>query len=378
MERHLGIYIHIPFCIRKCAYCDFYSVSEPSLCRDYVKALISQISSFRAAAKNYIVDTVYIGGGTPSVLSGEMMAGILSALRTTFRLSEHCEISMEANPGTLDGEKLAAYREAGINRLSIGLQSADDVELKKLSRIHTREEFESSFLLARLEGFDNINVDIMYALPDQTAESLAETISYVVSLDPEHVSFYGLKIEPETPFGKNPAIEQSLPDEDAQCHMYFNSVRTLESAGFHQYEISNFAKPERECRHNLKYWHLEEYLGFGPAAYSFFDGKLFSYVRDVGRYLITPTDSHALFDEMNIPSLEESATQFVMVCFRLRAGIDIAEYVARFRDDFEARYGQKLLPYIKRGYMKKTDKGYALTRRGMLVSNYILSDILEF
>lgn len=378
MERRLGIYIHIPFCIRKCAYCDFYSITETELRADYVNALISQIKAFRMAAKNYLVDSVYIGGGTPSILSGEEMTRILSALRMTFHLSDGAEISMEANPGTLDGEKLAAYREAGVNRLSIGLQSADNAELQRLSRIHTRQDFEASFLLARLEGFQNINIDIMYALPGQTGEKLADTLSYAISLNPEHISFYGLKIEPETPFGRDPDIQMEIPDEDAQYHMYLSAAKTLESAGYPQYEISNFAKTGMECRHNLKYWKCEEYLSFGPAAYSFFDGKMFSYVRDVERYLMTPTDSHALFDEMSVPSKEELATQFVMVGFRLRRGIDIAEYNARFNDDFEARYREKIKPFLARKYIVQTKEGYRLSRRGMLISNYILSEILEF
>ena len=378
MERRLGIYIHIPFCIRKCAYCDFYSITATELRADYVNALISQIKAFRIAAKNYLVDSVYIGGGTPSMLSGEEMTRILSALRMTFHLSDDVEISMEANPGTLDGEKLAAYREAGVNRLSLGLQSADNTELQKLSRIHTRQDFEASFLLARLEGFQNINIDLMYALPGQTGEKLADTLSYAISLNPEHISFYGLKIEPETPFGRDPDIQMEIPDEDEQYHMYLTSAKTLESAGYPQYEISNFAKVGKECRHNLKYWKCEEYLSFGPAAYSFFDGKMFSYIKDVERYLMTPTDSHALFDEMSVPSKEELATQFVMVGFRLRRGIDIAEYNARFDDDFEARYREKIKPFLARKYMVQTKEGYRLSRRGMLISNYILSEILEF
>ena len=378
MEKRLGIYIHIPFCIRKCAYCDFYSVTQMELRDAYVSALIAQIRSFRAAAKNHIVDSVYIGGGTPSILSGEEMTRILSALRMAFRLSDDVEISMEANPGTLDGEKLAAYREAGINRLSIGLQSADNAELGKLSRIHTREEFENSFLLARLEGFQNINIDLMYALPGQTNEKLADTISYVISLNPEHISFYGLKIEPETPFGRDARIQRMLPDEDTQYHMYLTAAKTLESAGYPQYEISNFARVGKECRHNLKYWKCEEYLSFGPAAYSFFDGKMFSYIKDVERYLMNSTDTELLLDEISEPSKEDLATQFVMVGFRLRRGIDIAEYNARFDDDFEARYGKKLTLFIAGRFVVKTPEGYRLSRRGMLISNYILSEILEF
>ncbi len=378
MDRKLGIYIHIPFCIHKCAYCDFYSITDTLLRESYVQALIAQIGAFRVAGKNHIVDSVYIGGGTPSVLTGEEMRRVLATLRSNFRLSDNCEITMEANPGTLDTEKLAAYRDAGVNRLSLGLQSADNEELRRLSRIHTREDFESTFLLARLEGYQNISVDLMYALPEQKEETLRETLSYVLSLDPDHISFYGLKIEPNTPFGRDLFVQARLPDEEAQCRMYHESCDILEAAGFSQYEISNFAKEGKECRHNIKYWHHEEYLGFGPAAYSYFGGKTFSYVSDVERYLMTPTDSHALFDEMTALSSDEVASRYVMVCFRLTEGIDVEAYNNRFSDDFEARYSAKLLPFIARGYIRETPVGYALTRRGMLISNYILSEILDF
>ncbi len=378
MERRLGIYIHIPFCIRKCAYCDFYSITQMELREAYVDALIEQLETFRLSARHHIVDSIYLGGGTPSLLSGEDMKKLMAAVRDIFHVAPDAEISMEANPGTLDGEKLAAYKEAGINRLSIGLQSAHDDELKSLSRIHTRRDFENSFLLARLEGFDNINVDIMYALPGQTEEKLAETISYVVSLQPEHVSFYGLKVEPETPFGRDTFIQKRLPDEDAQYYMYLSSTGTLESAGLHQYEISNFSKEGKECRHNMKYWKCDDYLSFGPAAYSFFDGKMFSYAKDILRFLASPTDSEALLDELFVPTNEELATQYVMVGFRLRDGIDVGDYNARFRDDFEARYGERIAPFLESDHMLRTEKGYCLSRQGMLISNYILSEILEF
>ncbi len=378
MEKRLGIYIHIPFCARKCAYCDFYSVTALQKLDEYTDALTEQIRSFRAQAAGYTADTVFIGGGTPSLLSVGQLGRILSALRSTFLLTEDAEITMEANPGTLDGEKLAGYREAGVNRLSLGLQSADDGELSRLSRIHTRRTFEETFLLARRAGFDNINVDLIYALPGQTKERLAETVSYVISMNPEHISFYGLKLEPETPFGRDPLIEAQLPDEDEQYTMYCDSVARLEAAGYAHYEISNFAKNKRECRHNLKYWHLEEYLGFGPAAYSFFGGRMFSYARDLSLFLKDPTSGAALYDECDAPSQKELAAEYVMVGFRLRRGIDVAAYAARFSESFDDRYAQRMKPFLDRRYIVPTPEGYRLSLEGMLVSNYILSEILEF
>lgn len=377
MER-LGIYIHIPFCIRKCAYCDFYSLEDTGRRGAYVDALVCQIKSFRGVAANSLVDSIYIGGGTPSVLFGEDIQRILAAVRFSFHVSDEAEITIETNPGTLDTSKLSAYREAGINRLSIGLQSADNRELRQLSRIHTREEFESSFLLARLEGFENINVDVMYALPGQSEETLASTIDYVLALEPEHISFYGLKIEPGTPLDGDPQIAAAIPSEDKQYEMYLASAKKLEAAGYMQYEISNFAKLGMECRHNLKYWTCEEYIGFGPAAYSFFGGRIFSYVKDIDRFIAMPEDSVALFDENYIPTEKELAAQYVMLGFRLKRGIDVAEYEERFDDDFEERYKEKMKPFLLKQYILKTKSGYRLSKRGMLISNYILSEILEF
>ena len=377
MER-LSLYIHIPFCVKKCEYCDFYSLCDLSLKTKYVNALIAQIKDFRSEAKNKLVDTIYFGGGTPSLLSGDDMLLIMKAVRSVFRIAEEAEISMEANPGTLNPEKLSAYREAGINRLSLGLQSADSEELKRLGRIHTREEFESSFLLARLEGFQNINVDIMYALPDQTEQTLSDTLDYVIALDPDHISFYGLKIEPETPFGRDETIEAALPVEDTQADMYLNSVEKLENAGFLQYEISNFSKPGFECIHNLKNWKCRDYLGFGPAAHSFFDGKRFSYKKDINAFIADPLKRDQLYDEYEQLTYGDVAWQFVMLGFRLRLGIDVIEYEERFGDDFDARYLEKMAPFIDKQYILKTKNGYRLSRRGLLISNYILSEILEF
>jgi oxygen-independent coproporphyrinogen-3 oxidase len=378
MMEKLSIYIHVPFCVRKCEYCDFYSLCDLSLREDYVEALIAQIKDFRPAAKNKLVDTIYFGGGTPSLLSGEEILRILKTVRSVFRVSDDAEITMEANPGTLDPEKLSAYHTAGVNRLSIGLQSADPRELKRLGRIHTREEFENSFLLARLEGFQNINVDIMYAIPIQTEQTLSATLDYVISLDPDHISFYGLKIEPETPFGRDENIEASLPVEDTQADMYLNSAQKLEEAGFLQYEISNFSKPGFECRHNVKNWKCQDYIGFGPAAHSLFEGTRFSYKKEIRSFIADPLQRGNLIDVFEEQTEEDIAKQFVMLGFRLRLGIDVEEYAERFKDDFEARYLEKMTPFIEKQYILPTKTGYRLSRQGLLISNYILSELIDF
>ena len=378
MMEKLSIYIHVPFCVRKCEYCDFYSLCDLSLREDYVEALIAQIKDFRSAAKNKLVDTIYFGGGTPSLLTGEEILRILKTVRSVFRVSDEAEITMEANPGTLDPEKLSAYHAAGVNRLSLGLQSADPRELKRLGRIHTREEFENSFLLARLEGFQNINVDIMYAIPNQTEQTLSATLDYVIALDPDHISFYGLKIEPETPFGRDENIEASLPVEDTQADMYLNSAQKLEEAGFLQYEISNFSKPGFECRHNVKNWKCQDYIGFGPAAHSLFEGTRFSYKKEIRSFIADPLQRGNLIDDFDEQTMEDIAKQFVMLGFRLRLGIDVEEYAARFNDDFEARYLEKMTPFIEKQYILPTKTGYRLSRQGLLISNYILSELIDF
>ncbi len=375
--RSLGIYVHIPYCAKKCAYCDFYSVPSRESSKAYCSALIKQIESYGKKATGYIVDTIYIGGGTPSYIDAEDIFDVIGAIRRTFNVDKNAEISMEANPGTLDGDKLAVYRSAGINRLSLGLQSAHNDELKTLSRIHTYEDFESSFLLARLEGFDNINVDIMYALPEQTPEKLAETIETVTALSPEHISFYGLKIEENTPFAYNKAISESLPDEETQYKMYMDSAKTLEERGYRQYEISNFAKDGYACRHNMKYWKCNDYLGFGAAAASFFEGRLFSQVKNIDYFIEDPL-SVFLIDSTEEITPKKFETQYVMLGFRLSEGISLGEYRLRCGGDFIAKYGERLKPFLEKKLVVKTSGGFKLSRRGMLVSNYILSEILDF
>ncbi|MBQ8496983.1 MAG: radical SAM family heme chaperone HemW [Clostridia bacterium] len=380
----LGIYIHIPFCVKKCAYCDFYSICDLSQIDAYVKALIEQIKSYRSERKHYLVETIYIGGGTPSLLSGAQMCEIIRAVYKTFKVSDDAEITMEANPGTLDTEKLAGYHNAGINRLSIGLQSADNAELAMLSRIHTKEDFESSFYLARLEGFENINIDLMYALPGQTRETLFRTIEYVTSLEPEHISFYGLTVEPETPFGQNPELLQKIPDDETQNALYLDAIEKLEHCGFLQYEVSNFAKPGFECKHNLNFWHGKEYLGFGPAAHSIFKGVHFSYAKEFLNFIAFPTDKDTLYQEFEKLDDDALEKQYVMLGFRLKGGIDVKEYNKRFGKDFDEIYFERIKPFLDRNapeadepYIIKTKTGYRFSRKGFLLSNELLRKILD-
>ena len=396
----LGLYIHIPFCKSKCAYCDFYSMSGSTDddMRRYTDALLLQMEDYSKAAKAYPVDTVFIGGGTPTVLPVKCMSDILDGIHHFFDVAKGAEFTMEANPATISQNTLSKYRHAGVNRLSIGLQSANSDELSALSRIHTKTDFEASYLAARKAGYENINVDIMFGIPFQTLESFTRTLDYVTSLEPEHISMYGLKIEDGTPF----ALSRDtlvLPDEDTEADMYFDGIRYLEAKGFRHYEISNFALPGYECRHNLKYWNCDEYLGLGCAAHSYFRGLRFSFKRNMGLYCdaleadissggmltddgISLTSEQygatELIDELYTISPEERVGEYIMLRLRLSDGISSSRFRERFGLNFDALYGRRLKVYIDNGFMTYDGDSYAFTPKGMYVSSYILSNILDF
>ena len=376
-QKPLGLYIHVPFCAHKCAYCDFYSITNEDLIQEYTSAITAHMRSQKHMAKDRTVDSIFFGGGTPSILPIESFCEIMETIYDVFDVSQTAEITVEANPGTLDGKKLATYREIGVNRLSIGLQSADNGELSMLSRIHTRDEFENSYMLARMEGFTNINIDLIYGLPKQNMAKLMDSVEYVISMNPEHISFYGLSIEKNTPFGKNPNIRNLLPDEDEQYDMYMAACKRLEAAGYLQYEISNFAKKEYGCRHNIKYWTGKEYLSFGPSATSFINNMEYKYVADIERYISYIKKESDIRDAEYIFNKEELETRFLMTFFRLRAGINAEEYKRRFSLNFDERYGEEIKPFLASKHMVKTQYGYRLTRKGMLISNFILSSILN-
>ena len=381
-KKRLGLYLHIPFCRSKCAYCDFYSFvpSNDELVERYVNALILHMQSYRAGAKGYAPDTVFIGGGTPTTLPPELLLKLIRAVHRNFSVVRDAEWTVEANPATVDVSLLNRLRRAGVNRLSMGLQSANNNELAALSRIHRREDFEASYRAARRARIGNINVDLMFGIPYQTRQSFMKTLRYVVHLAPEHISLYDLMLEPGT---KLYAQRQSLPfpDEDAEADMYLAAVEFLAQNGYAQYEISNFARPGYMCRHNLKYWNCEEYLGLGVAAHSFFMGSRFSFIRNLDRYLNgleIPSSAIRLTDQNDVVSPRERLGEYVMLRLRLTAGIDTRDFARRFGASFEQLYGPRLTPYVQHGYATFKDGVFALTPRGMFVSNYILSDILDF
>ncbi len=379
--RTLGLYIHIPFCIKKCLYCDFYSIpgKDTELKKRYLEGLKNHIKEYSVQAHGYVVNSIYFGGGTPSLLTPFQLKSIMKTLKESFNISKSCEISMEINPGTVDKNKLIEFKKAGINRLSIGIQSFVDSELLSLGRIHSASEGISAYYAARQAGFDNINIDLMYGLPDQTSASAVETFSKAMKLAPEHISYYCLKIEENTPF-YSMQKKLNLPDDDTESEIYLTLCALLNKYGYTHYEISNFARKKKQCRHNIKYWSCDSYLGFGASAHSYFGGKRFSYKRDIQAYcqsFCDGADIDVIDEYIDIP-LHAQIAEYVMLRLRLQDGISTKLFKKRFMADFETLYLEKIQPFIDSGHIIKTKKGYALTEGSMYVSNYILSRIVDF
>ena len=369
----LGIYVHIPFCLQKCNYCDFCSFPRAGRERiaKYVDTLIAQVESWSDRCDEYEVDTVYFGGGTPTMLTLSQWERLIDTLRRCFRIRPDAEVTAETNPAAVDLSYLRALRAMDINRLSMGVQSAVDAELKALGRAHDFAGAVRTFADARAAGFDNISIDLMLAIPHQTRDSLARTLKEFIALSPEHISAYLLKIEEGTPFGRM-ADTLPLPDEDETVDLYADTVNALGAAGYAQYEISNFARVGRESRHNTRYWLGRPYLGLGLAAHSDFGGRRFAAGRDMDAYLRGEWIEESLeIDE------EERRQEYIMLRLRLTQGIDTADYAARFGRDFYGEFETVLAPYRRAGLLHEEGGRIALTTKGMLLSNAVLADLLE-
>lgn len=381
MEKELELYIHIPFCIRKCAYCDFLSKQgDTKEIERYVEALIDEIKAYKARTLNDRVVTVFLGGGTPSVLSGSQMKRIFDALRETFDLAETAEITVEANPGTVTYEKLTAYRKAGVNRISFGLQSANNEELKCLGRIHTFEEFLESYKLARTCGFQNINVDLISAIPNQTAEQFEQSLKKILQLQPEHISVYSLIIEEGTLFakwyGEGSPLESNLPSEEEERLMYQRTKELLEQEGYRRYEISNYAKEGRECRHNLGYWERKNYLGLGLGASSLIDNVRYHNTENQKDYIANAKQLQQIQEDMEKLTLEEQMEEFVFLGLRKMQGISEKKFQATFHKSIWDCYGENIRKMIEKGLLEKQDEYLRLTEKGIDVSNYVFAEIL--
>lgn len=409
IERELELYLHIPFCVKKCSYCDFLSMpAENHVRRKYVDKLIEEIARQSESCRDYEVSSVFVGGGTPSLLAGVQVWEIMQALYSHFRIKQDAEITLECNPGTLTGEKLSFYRSVGINRLSLGLQSADNRELQRLGRIHTYENFLESFDLARKKGFDNINVDVMSALPGQKPGDWEYTLRKVLELRPEHISAYSLIVEEGTPFyeqyGEDELRRQQgeepydLPTEEAEREMYELTEQLLSHRGYVRYEISNYALPNRACRHNIGYWQLVPYLGLGLGSSSFMENTRFSNTRNLNDYLAGKFISLSeIFNNAKCRSGRMEGTsgredggieiiyldkrqqmeEFMFLGLRMMEGISRERFRQRFDVTLESVYGFALEKLQRQGLLKQQEGRVSLTEQGIAVSNYVFGEFIE-
>lgn len=383
MKQPLGLYIHIPFCRSKCKYCDFCSFAprDDELVAHYIDALILQLEDSADSCRDRIVDSIYFGGGTPTFLAADDLCRILDTVFRLYHVDRDAEITVECNPATVDRKYLVKLHRHRVNRLSIGMQSSHAGELEALGRIHNYEDFLRTFEDARAAGFDNISVDLMYGIPEQTEDSFADTVKKVIALGPDHLSLYALKIEEGTPFFEMKDT-LTLPGEDAEFNMYITACDTLRRAGYEQYEISNFSKPGYASLHNLKYWHCDDYLGFGLNASSYFEGDRFQTISDIHTYIDA---LEIMYNDIDIESgrtkilSAECMDEYVMLGMRLVEGVNAREFEERFHTSFEEKYGAKLRSYVDEGFVVADGKGgsFRFSPKGMFVSNYILSDVLS-
>ena len=376
MKKNIGVYIHIPFCARKCAYCDFYSLQgSSSLIPDYHKALLRHIAESSQQLRGYYIDTVYFGGGTPSYYGAGRLIELFDALKSTGSVLVDCEVTAEVNPDSVTKSDLTKMRRAGFNRLSVGVQSANDTMLKNLGRLHNFAQAEEAVVNARLAGFKHVSIDLMFGLPSQTRDDWADTLTRAAALKPDHVSCYGLKLAEGTElyvFKDSPF----LPDDDTQADMYLYAVEALSRYGYRQYEISNFAKRGFESRHNMKYWRGEEYISFGAAAHSYVGGLRYNYIADAAEYARRIMRGDPVIDQTEEITRFEQASEYLMLGLRTVSGISEEEYKALYPSSFEL-IEKRLELYAQHGFAVKTDGRWSFTPQGFLVSNTLIGDILD-
>ena len=370
----IGLYVHVPFCARRCPYCAFYSGAySRSGAEAFTAAVLRNIAAYEG--KGITADTLYFGGGTPSLLSAEQVGSIIAAAKQAFALDfepDSAEITLECNPCTASPDKLRALRQAGVNRLSVGFQSANDDELAMLGRLHTAEQARKTVLEAAAAGFENISCDLMIGLPGQTRDKLAASVGTLAALPVTHISSYILKVEEGTEFFSSRVFEK-LPDDDTAAALYLETVRLCQAAGFGQYEISNFARPGAESRHNLKYWRCQEYIGIGPAAHSFFGGQRFACPESLGNFIAAPTQRRIVTDASPDP-----AEEYIMLGLRLREGIDLDEALRLGLPPAAADRAESFIKQLVRsGLARREGRRLSLTPEGMLVSNSVIAGLLS-
>lgn len=379
----LELYIHIPFCEKKCAYCDFLSMPTREEQKElYCEALIKEVHSYKDKFKEYEVKTIFFGGGTPSSVNPKHIKDILTNVYEVFAIKEpaNLEITIECNPGTLTKEKLQCYKEAGINRISMGLQSTDNHELKLLGRIHTYEEFLHNYHLVKEVGFDNINIDLMSALPGQTVESYEKTLRRILALEPTHISAYSLIIEEGTPFfkqyGEDMPKEGELPSEEADREMYHLTKYLLQKHGYQRYEISNYAKPGYECQHNIGYWTDVEYIGMGLGASSYIEKTRYCNESQLESYIEMIQAEKDIKRDVRAVSEKENMEEMMFLGLRLTKGVSKEQFNQTFETTVEEVYGDVLKRFENEGLLEENDQRIRLTEEGLDVSNYIMSEFI--
>ena len=377
MSNSLGLYLHIPFCRSKCDYCDFYSLAgQDDLMPRYQKALLSHIEECARLAKQDEVDSIYIGGGTPSWYGADRVKELLAALYKHFKISRTAEITMEANPDSVDFKSLRKLRRAGVNRISMGMQSACDSELACIHRPHTFGQVVDAVTAARKAKIKNVNLDLIYGLPGQTEESWHNTVEQALTLEPDHMSCYGLIVEEGTPLARRVEEGEVLPDDDMQAALYLWTVERLAQAGYVQYEISNFARQGCQSRHNLKYWMSMPYMGIGAAAHSDFGGCRYSYVSSVDGYIRGVLEGENLLESSDMIPQRERGSEYLMLRLRTTHGVEEWEYRRAYYMNFDP-LAAKLAEYEQRGWATQTVGRWHFTPEGFLLSNRLIGELLE-
>ncbi len=376
IEMPSSLYIHIPFCATKCYYCAFNTYSfHKEQAKVYLDALQLEMALY--APKTFPLKTIFVGGGTPSILSANALDKLFADIQKHFRICSNAEITVECNPGTVDSEKLNVMRNAGVDRLSFGLQAMQDKTLRQLGRIHTVDEFLQSYLLAREHGFDNINIDLIFALPEQTMDAWQHTLNETISLEPEHISAYNLVMEESTPFYEWwKSGELVLPSEDTEAGMFQWTIETLISHGYTHYEICNYAKPNREVKHNLVYWNNQEYVGLGVGACGYIGGVRYTNIRGIPDYIEALSKHNKPVAETEYLTGDAEKAETLMLALRKRAGICLEEYEQRFGEKLDVAFGNTLKKWIDLGLLERNETHLRLTQRGLFLANEVFVELM--
>lgn len=376
----IGLYIHVPFCLKKCNYCDFVSYPyDAGLAASYVCALEQEMTMHvpNMCQEHMTVKSVYLGGGTPTVLAGDQLALLLGNCRKYFTLTEDAEITVECNPGTVDFDKLDILQKAGVNRISLGVQAYQQRLLDRLGRIHRWQEVREAVRKSRQAGFNNINLDLIFGIPGQSMKEWQETLNRILELMPQHISAYNLKIEPDTPLHNDVTAGYLVPcDEELELEMYWHTINVLSKHNFVHYEISNFALPGMEARHNLIYWHNEEYLGLGPAAHSMLKGHRFSNQEKVETYISRLNKNHSVIHQLHCLTREEEISETIFLGLRLLEGLDTQAFAQRFGEPIEQLFGEKLKKLTSLGLIKMEDNRIKLTEKGLPLANEVFAEFI--